>query len=137
MFHHTILTCQPLRPPPPLAQGMAHLHSARVGPNGRPIIHGDLKAVRLLPQTRRPSRRLSLHYRLLTLWRIPHFLHAQANVLVCLGGQWDTLRFVPKISDFGFSRIHGEMSSLASGGSASGRCAQRLSRASIDFSCVP
>ena len=31
-----------------VACGMEHLHGARVGPNGRPVIHGDLKAANVL-----------------------------------------------------------------------------------------
>ena len=63
-----------------VAAGMEHLHSVRIGPNRRPVVHADLKA---------------------------------ANVLLVPGGPFDAGLYIPKIADFGLSRIRGEATSLS------------------------
>ena len=54
-----------------------------MGPNGRPVVHGDLKA---------------------------------ANVLLAPGGVMDPCRYIPKIADFGPSRISGAITMTSSAG---------------------
>lgn len=71
-----------------IAAGMAHLHGARVGPNGRPVVHADLKS---------------------------------ANVLLAQApAGFSRFRLVPKIADFGLSRLRGQVSTTTAAGAAGG-----------------
>lgn len=80
-----------------IASGIAFLHGERVGMFNRPVVHGDLKCANV-------------------------FL-APAGVLA--SGDGARMRYVPKLGDFGLSRVRGVMSvsltsTLSAGGGVAG-----------------